>query len=465
MGWNYQKGIFISLLLLSLILSFSSCSSFYQKNIEYNNHILNGEIEEAKKVLHNNKKLQKDKNRLLYLMNAGWIEWMLGNNEASNKYLNEADTLIEDMVKNPATEVLSFFINPNVKPYEPEDFEKVFVNYFKALNFLQLEQYNEALIECRRMTNLLYRLNDKYKDRKNRYSDDAFAQLLIGLIYDAAGDYNNAFIAYRNSLQVYDSVYVRNFGTGAPEQLKKDLIRTAYQSGLFSEGKWYEDHFGITYQPQENNAGDLIFIWQNGLGPVKAEWSVNFTQLPGEAGFVNYTNEELGITFPFYIGNKSDKEKDAFSDIKFIRIAFPKYVERLPFYTSGKVVVNDSAYNLSVAQDVNSIAFKTLNDRMMREMGTAVIRLVTKQAMEEITREQNQDAGAVVGIINALTEQADTRNWQSLPYSVSYSRIPLGEGQHDIRLETYNQQTKNQYNFRIEMIKGKTRFIAFQNLD
>ncbi len=39
-----------------------------------------------------------------------------------------------------------------------------------------------------------------------RYQHDAFANNLIGLIYDASGDYNNAFIAYRNAYDIYEEI-------------------------------------------------------------------------------------------------------------------------------------------------------------------------------------------------------------------------------------------------------------------
>jgi len=464
-GWKILSKFFIPVAFFGLMWGLSGCATFYQKNLQFNTHIINGEFVEAQKVLQANRKMQKSRNRLLYLMNSGWLERMLGNYEASNRYFNGADTLIEDLVKKPAAEALALIINPTVTPYEPEDFEKVFVNYFKALNFLEMGLYNEALVECRRITNLLYALNDKYKDKKNRYSNDAFANLMIGLIYDATGDYNNAFIAYRNSLNIYDSVYVRNFGVAAPEQLKKDLIRTAYLSGLIAEAKWYESKFGIINQPSDNTTGDLVFLWQNGFGPVKAEWSVNFTQLPGADGFVNFTSEELGITFPVYIGDRSAKEKQHFSDLKFIRVAFPKYVERKPFYHSARITVTNGTQELLLAQDVNAIAFKTLQDRMMREMGESLARLAAKQVMEAIAREQNKDAGAVVSILNAITEQADTRNWQTLPYSVSYARIPLQAGLQKITLEPYNAQTTSRQQLEVEIRKGNTSFMTFQTIE
>ena len=67
----------------------------------------------------------------------------------------------------------------------------------------------DALVEVRKINIRLQQLNDKYPDHKNRYQRDAFAQLLMGLIYDAAGDYNNAFIAYRNAYNTYQTDYLK----------------------------------------------------------------------------------------------------------------------------------------------------------------------------------------------------------------------------------------------------------------
>ena len=50
----------------------------------------------------------------------------------------------------------------------------------------------------------------------------------MGLIFDANRDYNNAFIAYRNAVDIYQEDYLPLFGLDAPKQLQQDLLRTAY---------------------------------------------------------------------------------------------------------------------------------------------------------------------------------------------------------------------------------------------
>ena len=50
-------------------------------------------------------------------------------------------------------------------------------------------------------------------------------------------------------------------------------------------------------------------------------------------------------------------------------------------------------------------------------------------------KKENEAAGAVLGIANALVEKADTRNWQSLPSFISYTRIPLSKGENKLNLQ------------------------------
>lgn len=463
--------------LIILVIFLAGCATYYQKTLKFQKYIMEGEIEKARDWLNKNDKDKKGKNELLYYMYRGWIGWMLGDNTSSNEDLERADLLIEDYHKQMGYEAFALVSNPGVKPYQAEDFEKVMVNYFKALNYIRLGEYNEALVEARRITIKLNKLNDKYKDHKNRYSDDAFAHVMIGLVYDATKDYNNAFIAYRNALEVYEEVYAKNFGLEAPEQLKKDILRTAYQTGFHDEVAYYENKFGVKYDHQEPGGGNLVFLWQNGFGPVKDEWSIIFTMVPGDAGFVIYTNEEYGLTFPFYIGDRSKEKQAQLRDLSILRVAFPKYVERAPLYTRASLKVNGNVYPLELAENINNIAFKTLQDRMIRELGNALLRLATKRAMElavrEATAKESKEgkldvgdvAPAAITLINAFTEKADTRNWQTLPYSISYTRVKLAEGTHNIRLQTSNGQHSNEQDFEFNIRKGKTTFFTFQSLE
>lgn len=387
----------------------------------------------------------------------------MGNHEQSIYFFNLADNYIENFQREIGTRALSLVSNPTAIPYMPEDFEIIMIHFYKALNFLALGDMEGALVECRRINLRLQQINDSHQNHKNRYARDAFAHNLMGIIYEASGDYNNAFIAYRNALEIYETDYTNLFNLGPPSQLKKDLLRTASRLGFTSEVMFYRDKFGIPVPRHENNSGSLVYIWLNGLGPVKSEWSLNLTNLGNNNGIITFASPETGHSFPIVVSGHP--QQNAFSNLSLLRIAFPKYVERMPLYYQAKLFNNLDTFELELAQNINKIAFQSLQDRMIREVGSGILRVATKRAIEHLARVENQNLGTIVSIVNAMTERADTRNWQSLPYSISYARVVLPEGEHQLTLEQngVNGRTSSE-NISVNIRAGRTTFKVFHQL-
>ncbi|RZT95572.1 hypothetical protein EV201_0195 [Ancylomarina subtilis] len=463
-----KQKLFRFFLIVLAPLLLSACATYYQQNEAFNKSFASGDMQSANKHLDANKKLQANRNRVLYLVNKGTLAWMQQDYVLANKFFNEADLFIEDQRKNLGSEALAYLTNPSVKPYIPEDFENVLINYYKAIGYLEQGKKEEALIECRRVNEKLYTLNDKYpKNHKNRYSDDAFAHNLMGMIYEASKDYNNAFIAYRNAYNIYKENYTENFGTTPPEQLKKDILRTAKRIGFDQEYNFYSKEFGMIDSSDRKIEGEIIFIWMNGLGPVKDEWSINFAANRGAGGILTLANSEEGVSFPFNTSNFNSNERSALNNLDFIRIAFPKYRERMPLFNQASIELDSlTHFNLEKAEDINAIAFKCLKDRMVRELANSIIRLATKKALEEYTRSQDKTMGTLLSIANALTEKADTRNWQTLPHSIYYTRIKLKPGKYKLKLNLnsgINGHTSQELNFTVKA--GETQFFTFQNLE
>jgi len=411
--------------------------------MEFQKLVANGDLEKAEAKLSHNKRMQKDRNRLLFLMNMGFVNHMQQEYAVSNMYFNEADLLIEDYKKSYGAEALALVSNPEVKPYRAEDFESVMIHYYKSVNFLKLADYEASIVEAKRMNLVLNRLNDKYKDHKNRYQADAFAHILMGLSYEASGKINDAFIAYRNAVEVYRGEH-GYFDIPIPNQLKTDLLRTAYILGFGNELQFYEREFDMTYQHQPTPFGEAVVIWQNGMGPVKDEVSFNFIAVPGSGSYVIFENEQLGLTFPFYVGDDKQKRDDLLA-LHVVRVAFPKYLERPTYFTNAFVAANGKEFTLELAQDINAIAFKTLNDRFIREMGISLLRLGLKKVAEIKLGQENAALGAAATITNAISEKADTRNWQTLPHSIYYTRIPLKEGSNALKLNMKNKRNTTDY--------------------
>ena len=358
-------------------------------------------------------------------------------------------------------EALVFLINATVTDYKGEAHEVPLLHYYKALNFLQLGQYDAALVECRRLNIKLNQLSDKYS-RIDDYRRDAFMHTFMGLVYQANYDYNNAFIAYRNAVEIYQEDYQPLFGLKVPEQLKRDLIYTAYKTGLYEQVDKYRQVFKLSYDPAKEAVGsDVVFLWNNGLGPVKDEWSINFVLVKGKSGVIFFKNEALGLVFPFPLPADNEKQ-DALSSLKFVRVAFPEYQARPLLYDQATITMaHGGQQTLELLEDINAIAFRVLRQRMVSELSQSLLRVALKQAAEYQVRKQNALLGAVLGGVNFLTEKADTRNWQTLPHSIYYTRVRLPEGTHLIHFHASSRQypwASEHKEICLRLRKGQTAF-------
>lgn len=444
------------IIIASILLS--ACASYYQKNQALMESIYRADYAHASKQLEESKLKKQKRNQLLYFLNKGTVLFMNNQPQESNKYFQQADYFIEDYQKNIGLKAASFLTNPSIQTYEGENFEKVMVHYYTTLNYLQQGLLDQALVECKRMQLKLDKITDYYHG-KNKYKNDAFVHLLTGIVYDAQRDYNNAFIAYRNAYKIYNEEYATNLNTSVPEQLKEDLIRTALLTGFSEEARQYQNEFNLKHITLENlkNTSSLVCFWNNGFGPIKDQWSVNFTITPGANGWVNFVNLDLGLNFPFYAGNDSK----SINSLKVIRVAFPKYISREPVYKNATLTVDSLGIQkkLELAQNIDKIAYVSLQDRMVKELSEALLRMAVKQVAAAQLRKENDALGSALSVVNAISEQADTRNWQTLPNKIYYTRTNLPVGTHQVSFST----DKNPLQFNTIIKSGQTTFKVLQS--
>ncbi len=460
----YRKPI-LWMMFLPFVLG--SCATYYQTNREFNRYFESGNLKSAQKTLLSNQREANGRERFLYFLNMGVVASLKGQYELSNEYFEKAYLFGEDNRITAWHEIASVVANPNIVVYKGEDHEHLMLLYYKALNYMKLEKYNEALVECRRLNLRLQQLSDRYKS-ENRYRRDAFVHNLMGIIYDADRDFNNAFIAYRNAYIIYQEDYKDMFNVEVPEQLKFDLLRSAWRSGFFEDFERYRMEFQMPdYRPQDDGSGELVFFWNNGMGPVKSETSINFV-MAQSGGFLNITNDDFGYNFPFQSHSISSDELSSLSDLRVFRMAIPRYTERPLMYSGGKIVHNRRVYTLDLGEDVNAIAFKSMQERMLAEFGKSLLRVAIRKAAEHQLRKENEGLGAAFGLLTSMTERADTRNWQTLPHSIYYTRVPMEAGENTIKFikEVPGRPNLNkEYKFTYSLKSGETIFHTFTSLE
>ncbi|MCL4641338.1 MULTISPECIES: COG3014 family protein [Olivibacter] len=475
---KYSKQIPISLMGLFLMVFVYGCASYNERVASYYKKIAEGDYLAAEKDLERNSLLKKPRNKLLYLMELGRVSQLNGNYEASNRYFNEADRLLEIGLGNTRDAIVGTLVNPMTQNYKGEDFEKFMIHYYKALNYIYLNNTEEAIVEARRISLQTQAQADKYNDKANRYSQDAFSLMLQGLIYERDRDVNNAFIAYRNAVEVYlkqkDTIY---YDTPIPTGLKYDVMRMAYLNGFESELQRFEKIFNMPYKHYQAGAGgELVLFWENGLAPIKQQEDLVFSLVKGSNGDFVFTNAAGTILIPIdhdvYRNNST-----SLNDVHSVRVAFPKYVSKPAYFTDASINVDSNHFYFEKAEDINALAVETLKQRFGKEMGKTLTRLAIKKGAEYALKESAKGSGKNgkdnalleglgfgVQLYSLLSEKADTRNWQSLPNQILYTRVPLKLGENKIALQLKSKDGNSHTDTLTVKGNGNLQFLSYPTL-
>lgn len=215
--------------------------------------------------------------RLLYHMELAVLKHLQGQYLESNQLLESAEKIAEDLeVTSVSNSIAAFMSNPRNGDYAGADFEKVFINYYKTLNYMalsseattkngRLDAIESARIESRRLGIRLNALNsDKgtYAEQKDEdgemfsqlldvfsklqgnlidhdkleYRDDAMAHYLTGITYEANREYDNARISYRKAAVSYEEGFSEQFGLGSEmkQQAWFDTVRMMRKAGGYN---------------------------------------------------------------------------------------------------------------------------------------------------------------------------------------------------------------------------------------
>jgi uncharacterized protein len=447
-----------------------SCATYNKSMNAYYADLREHNYEKAMRSIENNKLIKKNRNALLYNLEMGKLYRLQNDFVNSNMHLNLADGMIEGNRKTIADVALGNLLNPMRQTYRGEDHEQFMMHFYKTLNYAALGKTEDAVVEARRITLSSTTQGDKFSNKENRYSKDAFALNLQGMIYEMAGDINNAFISYRNAVEIYVKADNNYYGVKMPEQLQQDFLRTSTIMG-FSVEPQYEKVLNVSYNNTTVENGELILFLEEGQAPVKEEKNFFLTASSNGINSFNYIDANgTNANFNFNASNYGIAE-DKITSLRAFKLSLPTYSIQYPQPQNIIISNNENNYTPQLAQNVNSIAINVLRERFLVEMGNALARQITKKLLEkgteavaegiarstdkreakdttasekEKTEKKKEDrinrageiAGLAMNIFSTINEKADTRNWQSLPAFVSYVRIPLQAGENTINIST-----------------------------
>ncbi len=396
------------------VVTLSSCAGVVNVQPQVNGLAVIGRYDEALAVL-DPAKYGKN-NELLYLLDKGMVLHLSGRYEESSQVFEQAKLRYEELyTKSVSKETGSWLWNDYTLPYRGEDFERVMVNIFEALNYAAMDNIEDALVEANDVDSILNAINHQYNaDQKNVYRDDAFARLLMGILYEAGGKLNDAVISYRQSWRTYQKDYKTHYGLDAPAILKENLLAAGEKFGDSNMAEYRKAFAGVSYVPWDDKQmkARVFVIEYQGLSPVKVPVQVPIP-LPG--GYIS-------------------------------QIAFPAYQGRSENFRSteiGLTAANGVRFSMmsEAGEDIDAIAVKNLADRKVRVIAKAIARMAGKYALERglqstLEKDHGQGTGGLIPIIgslyNFISERADLRSWQTLPAQIRIGQIIVVPGMYNL---------------------------------
>lgn len=446
--WSVVSFLSRSLLLAGTVL-LAACGPSVNRYLLIEQSLAAGDAKQADTIVQQAESAYGSKSRLLYGMDRGMTLQLAGDYQQSNAVLEQAEEEVDRLyTRTVRSETAAFLTNDNALPYEGDAYEHVMINVIKALNYAAQGQLQEALVEARRIDHRLNVLTDSAKD-KNGYHEDGFARYLTGMLYEAAGDVNNAFIAYRKAYEAYEAM--RGWArTPAPAQLRADLLRTADALHLTNEFEEYRRLFPDTVwqsYPEQADLAQVIWISYNGRAPRKED---RFLDLPISLDALQLVLLNRGFSQSSRHQNRAVDSVLYGLSGRVVRVALPRLVTQKTQVSSEQLtLVSEAGRQITVrsevGQNISALAEKSFSDRLPGITVKALARAAVKFTMAEGATRGAQHAagkdaapwvGLIVGLLTkglaVISEEADKRSWQTLPDEIHVARAWVAPGQYRV---------------------------------
>ena len=365
------KGHMTKFFVISIsFLLLASCASYQSRVAPARNNLRNGQCEPALKLL-NDLSEKTDGDQLVHLMEYGTALQICKDYKTSNQIFIKADKLTDELDYHSASRVIgATLLNEEMIQYKGDTFEKLFINAEAALNYLQLGEFDDALVEVRRINEKFQKLNS---DNKKKFELNSFTQYLSGLIWEAGYKYDDACISYKTAYKI-DPTY---------RGVALDMMRGCWLARRSQEFDEMVKEIGPSEAElrsiKQKNSNELVFIFLQGWGPRKEP-------------------RPEARTFPHLV---------------------PVYstTQSLQVEVDGKKLVSQPVYSVEKA------AIETLNADYASLVARRAGSFVAKQVVADQIRQKDKALGEIANLIMLVSEKADLRQWSMLPQTIQVIRI------------------------------------------
>jgi len=421
------------LLLLPLLAFVIQCASSLTY-VQFFNTIVNdlqlGNYETALKKIDIGRKENKYtvKERVLFYLDKGTVNYYAGNYQKSIEYLEKADRAMEELFTKSISQMASSWVlNDNVLDYYGEVYENIYVNVFKAMDYLDLNKTEDALVEVRRVNTKLQELEEKYgkmfdsfnksgksqvkiKNTNTQFYSDALAHYLSYLIYRMEGEEDESRISMQKLKEAF-ATQPKVYYFSMPKSLQKGM--------------------------PDINKTTLNVLAFTGPAPVKKPVGMLITTYDGYLGISDLSKAVALPKYPFP-GMKAGYH---------FKFSFPVIRRQGSKIAFIKVFVDGNyAGTLELLEDMGKVAEYTFERRKNYIYVKTLIRTVTKglaaaKAKAELRKRSGNDflgnllINAAVDAGVDATEKPDLRCWRTMPQNCYIGEFFIPKGRHNIEVQ------------------------------
>jgi hypothetical protein len=425
------------LILLSILLFISACSSYKTVVDSSINQLKNNYLEE--KTLKKLEVGKSSKEYLLYSQELSRIYFITDNvdnsliySKKSTDYYNQLDDNAVVNAGGVASGLLSSsFGNDNNLTYKGSDYERAFEYFYSSLSYLRKNNLDSAMIDIRAASDIqklstvkrekrIMKAQEEINSKKN-YSLGKDAQSILAennkILSSTQNGFLNAYIYYLsgNIRELYGDIngamvdYKLAFSVNPNNSyLQQDILRLAKSIDY----SYYQD-LSKSYKDKNDNyskQATLIIVYEQGFVPKKEE--IRGTILSTNGNF--YT-----ISLPSYGNNKTK----------------PSLVS-IDVFSQSKI----KSEKLEVIANVYDMAKNDLAEVYPMILARQATRVATKSIAQSAGRGISDDKPALgllmygAGAISAITEKADTRSFRTLPHFVEVAKLNSNENINKVKV-------------------------------
>lgn len=455
------------ILLLATTLFFMACANKSMTRYEalapvFEHNGFEAAINEVKKQQED---LYGEKTEFLYYFDLGVLYHYNGNYKESAQNFDKAEKIYDDLYTHSVTnEAAAIVTNDNIRPYRARPFEVLVLHEMQIMNYLAQRDIDGAMVEVSRAQKAMTELYQKDNDKTN---DNGFLRYLTAIVYEMAGEPDEAAIAYYKTVRAYNE-NILNLPKEAREFVIENLIRSDREDDL--KKLKLDNSIETTKAKAAYDLGqEIIIVGYAGHGPILTELKMSGTYVNGGMLNLTYKDSKTGKITSSNIGappvaGASNGETFHISFALPEAHSFKSLVQRF-----NVTVDNQSGIRPEKVMALDKELEMNLKDDFANTMTRTAIRVVLRTIAAQAAKKAMKTDNAWVNLFTSIgtdiaqdqMEKADLRIALFLPNSIQMTRIPVEPGSHEVSVAAEGETgTVKVFNFgSVPVKKGEKKFI------